>query len=110
MNSALLITSSLFLTTFIVLLYPLLTTLAPGRFAPDSLVHNTKNAVKLAFFISLPPLFLFLNNGTELIVANLNLMNTLIFDVNISIKFDHYSIIFTPIALYVTWSILEFAS
>nr|QHB76140.1 NADH dehydrogenase subunit 5 [Pagrus caeruleostictus] len=107
--SSLMMASSL-ITIFLLLSYPVLTTLSPNPQKDDWALLKVKTAVKLAFFISLLPLFLFLNEGAEAIITNWNWMNTLTFDVNISFKFDHYSIIFTPIALYVTWSILEFAS
>nr|YP_001491276.1 NADH dehydrogenase subunit 5 [Lethrinus obsoletus]BAF51787.1 NADH dehydrogenase subunit 5 [Lethrinus obsoletus]BAQ20900.1 NADH dehydrogenase subunit 5 [Lethrinus obsoletus] len=105
----LMMTSSLIII-FSLLAYPVLTTLTPTPQGPNWALTHVKTAVKLAFFVSLLPLCLFLNEGAETIVTNWTWMNTLTFDINISFKFDHYSIIFTPIALYVTWSILEFAS
>nr|YP_009312279.1 NADH dehydrogenase subunit 5 [Crossocheilus reticulatus]ADP24333.1 NADH dehydrogenase subunit 5 [Crossocheilus reticulatus]BAV71676.1 NADH dehydrogenase subunit 5 [Crossocheilus reticulatus] len=104
---ALIMHSSLLLIFFI-LMYPLFTTLNPNQ-QESKLAEMAKTAVSSAFFISLLPLMIFLNLKTEGIITNWHWMNTQTFDINISFKFDHYSLIFVPIALYVTWSILEFA-
>nr|QPZ47246.1 NADH dehydrogenase subunit 5 [Thymallus thymallus] len=110
MHPTTLILSSTLLMIFALLIYPLMTTLNPNPRQGDWALTHVKTAVKMAFLVSLIPLFIFLDQGTETIITNWQWMNTSAFDVNLSFKFDHYSIIFTPIALYVTWSILEFAS
>nr|YP_010355007.1 NADH dehydrogenase subunit 5 [Rhinogobius filamentosus]UOG84855.1 NADH dehydrogenase subunit 5 [Rhinogobius filamentosus] len=104
-----LMTTSLIII-FTLLLYPVITTLSPSPKDDTWALTQVKTAVKLAFIISLLPLSLFLAEGTETVITNWSWTNTLMFDMNISLKFDFYSIIFTPVALYVTWSILEFAS
>nr|YP_009117972.1 NADH dehydrogenase subunit 5 [Pomacanthus xanthometopon]AJE75225.1 NADH dehydrogenase subunit 5 [Pomacanthus xanthometopon] len=110
MHSTSLVMTSSLLIIFTLLTYPVLTTFNPHPLKTNWALAQVKTAVKLAFFVSLLPLSLFLNEGAEAIITSWNWTNTTTFDVNISFKFDHYSIIFTPIALYVTWSILEFAS
>nr|YP_009185772.1 NADH dehydrogenase subunit 5 [Opsariichthys acutipinnis]ALO64315.1 NADH dehydrogenase subunit 5 [Opsariichthys acutipinnis] len=109
MNSTTLIMSSSLVLVLAILIYPLLTTLSPSPQKPEWANTHVKTAVSTSFFISLLPLMIFLDQGVESITTNWHWMNTLAFDTNISFKFDHYSLIFTPIALYVTWSILEFA-
>nr|YP_010139248.1 NADH dehydrogenase subunit 5 [Gnathopogon herzensteini]QQK54702.1 NADH dehydrogenase subunit 5 [Gnathopogon herzensteini] len=109
MNSTTLIMSSSLVLVVAILIYPLLTTLNPKPQSPEWASTHVKNAVSTAFFISLLPLMIFLDQGMESVSTNWHWMNTQMFDTNISFKFDHYSLIFTPIALYVTWSILEFA-
>nr|YP_163865.1 NADH dehydrogenase subunit 5 [Anguilla bicolor bicolor]BAD78020.1 NADH dehydrogenase subunits 5 [Anguilla bicolor bicolor] len=103
LNSSLLIILTL-------LIYPIMMTLNPNPVKKDWAVTHVKTAVQTAFFVSLIPLFLFLDQGMETVLTNWQWANTMTFDLNTSFKFDHYSIIFTPVALYVTWSILEFAS
>nr|WAW79777.1 NADH dehydrogenase subunit 5 [Gobiobotia filifer] len=109
MNSMTLIMSSSFILVITILIIPLLTTLSPKPKGPEWAGTSVKTAVSTAFFVSLLPLMIFLDQGAESVTTNWHWMNTHMFDTNISFKFDHYSLIFTPIALYVTWSILEFA-
>nr|YP_009024941.1 NADH dehydrogenase subunit 5 [Amphiprion percula]AHN52613.1 NADH dehydrogenase subunit 5 [Amphiprion percula]BAV14435.1 NADH dehydrogenase subunit 5 [Amphiprion percula] len=102
--------TSCMILVFFILSYPILTSLSPKPMKTDWAISHVKKAVKLAFFISLLPLFLFLNQGTETIMTDWKWMGTDTFNLYISLKFDFFSTIFTPIALFVTWSILEFAS
>nr|UEX93180.1 NADH dehydrogenase subunit 5 [Gymnothorax fimbriatus] len=110
MYSTTLMFNTTLLLVLIVLSYPVITTMSPTPLKKTWALLQVKTAVQLAFFISLLPLCIFLDQGVEAITTNWSWTNTMTFDLNTSFKFDQFSIIFTPIALYVTWSILEFAS
>lgn len=100
------------LSYFIILLllfYPLILPLTQKVF-DKNLENHTKWAIKLSFFISLIPLTLFIDQGVQTIITNISWINLPQFNINISFKFDIYSVIFTSVALYVTWSILDFTS
>nr|ATL15908.1 NADH dehydrogenase subunit 5 [Johnius amblycephalus] len=92
----------------VILAYPLFTTLKPETQDPEWCLSQVKLAIETAFYMSLLPLFSFLSNGSETMISNLTWFETLTFNINISFKFDHYSLIFIPVALYVTWAIMEF--
>nr|YP_010430995.1 NADH dehydrogenase subunit 5 [Fundulus dispar] len=102
--------SSSLLLVLIILFLPLLPTPFSTPSKPLCALLTFKTIVKWAFFLSLLPLLLFLNQGLETVLYTSTWMNTLTFDIPLSFKFDLYSCIFIPVALYVTWSIMEFAS
>nr|AGN71125.1 NADH dehydrogenase subunit 5 [Crinia signifera] len=89
--------------TLIVLLLPLLNTNSP------LFNYNTKNAVKTAFFISLVPLMIFTAQGPESILISWTWLLPASTNLSLSLQFDFYSITFSPIALFVAWSIIEYS-
>nr|YP_009944776.1 NADH dehydrogenase subunit 5 [Pitta sordida]QOD96365.1 NADH dehydrogenase subunit 5 [Pitta sordida] len=81
------------------------------------LLFNTKNspsiitlAVKTSFLTSLIPMTVFLHSNLESIISHWEWKLTTNFKIPISLKMDLYSLTFFPIALFVTWSILQFAT
>nr|CBJ55464.1 NADH dehydrogenase subunit 5 [Dasyurus geoffroii] len=68
-----------------------------------------KTMVKLAFFTSLVPANPFYYSGQESTITNWQWFSMNTFNLTMSFKLDIFSIIFIPVALYVTWSILEFS-
>nr|WNH21436.1 NADH dehydrogenase subunit 5 [Diapterus auratus] len=104
------ILSTSLLLIFALLSFPLLTTLSPEPVHQGWALSHVKVAIQAAFFLSLLPLTIFLKSDYQTIVTTWTWTNTITFPIVLSFKFDFYSTIFMPVALYVTWSILEFAS
>nr|YP_009178839.1 NADH dehydrogenase subunit 5 [Lanius cristatus]ALJ78627.1 NADH dehydrogenase subunit 5 [Lanius cristatus] len=66
--------------------------------------------VKTSFLISLIPMTIFLHSGTESLALLWEWKFITNFKIPISITMDFYSLTFFPIALFVSWSILQFAT
>lgn len=87
---------------FFLLLLPLTTALFPGFFNPNRDTHRITTAIKLAFFTSLFPLFIHLSTGIEITADLLEWLKPHSFHATLHLYLDFYSIVFTPIALFVT--------
>nr|YP_008757999.1 NADH dehydrogenase subunit 5 [Takydromus sexlineatus]AGW31756.1 NADH dehydrogenase subunit 5 [Takydromus sexlineatus] len=98
------------LTVFFILLHPIFTTMTPIPLLLGWSLMYAKTAVQLAFKVSLIPLAMFINFGMEASTTNFTWTNIANMDISISLVLDMYSLSFIPISLFVTWSILEFAS
>nr|YP_009230444.1 NADH dehydrogenase subunit 5 [Primolius maracana]AIA23847.1 NADH dehydrogenase subunit 5 [Primolius maracana] len=106
MEMALLL-NTLMLLTLATILTP---TLLPA------LLYTSKNSpktitltIKTAFIISLTPMVLFTYSGLESITSHWEWKFIMNFKIPLSFKMDQYSLLFFPIALFVTWSILQFS-
>ncbi|YP_009107833.1 NADH dehydrogenase subunit 5 (mitochondrion) [Haemorhous mexicanus] len=104
---------SLALNTFMILT---LVTLSTPILLP-LLSHNFKNTpdtitntVKTSFLISLIPMTIHIYSGTESLTLLWEWKFIMNFKIPISLKMDFYSLTFFPIALFVSWSILQFAT
>nr|YP_009113999.1 NADH dehydrogenase subunit 5 [Protobothrops maolanensis]AGS43683.1 NADH dehydrogenase subunit 5 [Protobothrops maolanensis] len=72
-------------------------------------LNNTKYTLMLTFMISMVPLNSLMNNNCELTMTLPPLITTPTENINITITLDTLSLIFIPMALFITWSITEFS-
>nr|YP_009117096.1 NADH dehydrogenase subunit 5 [Pelotretis flavilatus]AGI78921.1 NADH dehydrogenase subunit 5 [Pelotretis flavilatus] len=93
---------------FVLLTFPLLTSLSPFPRGKDWARSHVQKAVKMSFFISILPALLSLCNDKAIVTVYTSL-STNAFNFDLSLVLDTYSTVFTSVALLVTWSILEFA-
>nr|QGM79768.1 NADH dehydrogenase subunit 5 [Actinodura cyanouroptera] len=68
------------------------------------------NTVKTSFLISLIPMTIHIYSGTDCLLTLWEWKFIMNFKIPISLKMDFYSLTFFPIALFVSWSILQFAT
>nr|YP_009305730.1 NADH dehydrogenase subunit 5 [Moho braccatus]ANT45533.1 NADH dehydrogenase subunit 5 [Moho braccatus] len=68
------------------------------------------NTVKTSFMISLVPMTIYMYSGTESLIYLWEWKYIMNFKIPITLKLDFYSLTFFPIALFVSWSILQFAT
>nr|YP_009107638.1 NADH dehydrogenase subunit 5 [Serinus albogularis]AIU44837.1 NADH dehydrogenase subunit 5 [Serinus albogularis] len=104
---------SLVLNTFMLLTLATLSTpilfplLSPNLKNTPNIITNT---VKTSFLISLIPMTIHIYSGTESLISLWEWKFIMNFKIPISLKMDFYSLTFFPIALFVSWSILQFAT
>nr|UFK32289.1 NADH dehydrogenase subunit 5 [Anthus cervinus] len=104
---------SLVLNTFMLL--TLATLLTPILFPllSDNLKNTPTtitNTVKTSFLLSLIPMTIYMYSGTESLTSIWEWKYIMNFKIPVSLKMDFYSLTFFPIALFVSWSILQFAT
>nr|YP_009543770.1 NADH dehydrogenase subunit 5 [Glossobalanus marginatus]AXZ97170.1 NADH dehydrogenase subunit 5 [Glossobalanus marginatus] len=70
---------------------------------------TTTSLTKWAFIISTIPTLILLSNHLSISSTNWSWLSIDAFSLSVSFRYDIYSILFSSIALFITWSILEFS-
>jgi len=99
---------TLTLTSLIILTLPITITLLQNN-KTNCFLYITKIAVTYAFAISLIPTLLFLQSNQEAYISNWHWITIQTLKLSLSFKLDFFSLTFMPIALFITWSIIEFS-
>nr|YP_010933684.1 NADH dehydrogenase subunit 5 [Ptychadena beka]WKT10804.1 NADH dehydrogenase subunit 5 [Ptychadena beka]WKT10817.1 NADH dehydrogenase subunit 5 [Ptychadena beka]WKT10830.1 NADH dehydrogenase subunit 5 [Ptychadena beka]WKT10843.1 NADH dehydrogenase subunit 5 [Ptychadena beka]WKT10856.1 NADH dehydrogenase subunit 5 [Ptychadena beka] len=87
----------------IIIIFPLLTTSSPNFMAAAS------KAVKHAFIVSLLPLCLTISETTTGFINKIPWFDIFLTSLDFVFKFDMFPTIFLPVALFVTWNIMEYS-
>nr|UNH57982.1 NADH dehydrogenase subunit 5 [Eliomys quercinus] len=100
--------SSFTLLMLTILTYPIFLSLTNPNDNP-TFPQYVKMSIILAFTFSLIPTLMFIHSGYETVISNWHWTSINGFKISMSLKTDFFSIMFIPVALFVTWSIMEFS-
>nr|YP_010028987.1 NADH dehydrogenase subunit 5 [Grammomys dolichurus]QOU09778.1 NADH dehydrogenase subunit 5 [Grammomys dolichurus] len=103
------ITTASILMIFVILLMPVLISMTNlTKYINFPLYVTT--SIKYSFILSLLPTLLFFHSNTEYMITSWHWMTMNSLKLSVSMKMDYFSILFLPVALFVTWSIMQFSS
>nr|YP_009754760.1 NADH dehydrogenase subunit 5 [Megaerops niphanae]QIP52808.1 NADH dehydrogenase subunit 5 [Megaerops niphanae] len=102
-----LFTSSMLLSLLILTMPVMMSNL--NTYTKNSYPNYVKTMVSYAFMTSLVPTIIFIQSGQDMVISNWHWMTIQTMKLTLSFKLDYFSMIFMPVALFVTWSIMEFS-
>nr|QOS02570.1 NADH dehydrogenase subunit 5 [Myotis bombinus] len=100
--------STLMLLSLMILTLPLM-------FSPNKTLNHysypeyAKTMIFYSFVASMPPTIMFTQSTQETMISNWYWMTIHTMKFSISFKLDFFSMMFVPVALFITWSIMEFS-
>nr|YP_009184514.1 NADH dehydrogenase subunit 5 [Tolypeutes tricinctus]ALO62588.1 NADH dehydrogenase subunit 5 [Tolypeutes tricinctus] len=100
--------ATLTITTLVILTIPI--TLSFSKvYKTKTYPHYVTTAISYAFMTSMIPATMLMQSGQEMYISNWHWMTIQSMKLSLSFKLDFFSLTFVPIALFVTWSIMEFS-
>nr|YP_009424278.1 NADH dehydrogenase subunit 5 [Sundasciurus lowii]ARH02645.1 NADH dehydrogenase subunit 5 [Sundasciurus lowii] len=100
--------SSFIMLSLTSLIFPIFLTMT-NKYTNNNFPNYVKNTIIYAFMFSMIPTLMFIYSGYEMIISNWHWMTIQTFNLTMSFKLDYFSMLFMPVALFVTWSIMEFS-
>nr|QHV35765.1 NADH dehydrogenase subunit 5 [Hyperoodon ampullatus]QHV36012.1 NADH dehydrogenase subunit 5 [Hyperoodon ampullatus]QHV36246.1 NADH dehydrogenase subunit 5 [Hyperoodon ampullatus]QHV37091.1 NADH dehydrogenase subunit 5 [Hyperoodon ampullatus] len=100
--------TSFTLLTLLILTTPLLMS-NTNFYESNKYQHYVKNITLCAFIISLVPATMYLHTNQEALISNWHWVTIQTLKLTLSFKMDYFSLTFMPVALFITWSIMEFS-
>nr|YP_010944648.1 NADH dehydrogenase subunit 5 [Rhogeessa aeneus]WMB97555.1 NADH dehydrogenase subunit 5 [Rhogeessa aeneus] len=100
--------STMMLLALVILILPLVNN--PNKHSNYNYYPEyVKMMISYSFMMSLPPTIMFIQSGEEMVISNWHWMTIQTMKLSLSFKLDFFSMMFMPIALFITWSIMEFS-
>nr|YP_009442648.1 NADH dehydrogenase subunit 5 [Myotis riparius]ATO90426.1 NADH dehydrogenase subunit 5 [Myotis riparius] len=96
--------STLMLLSLAILILPIMSTSNNHSYP-----QYAKTMIFYSFMASLPPTIMFIQSGQEMMISNWYWMTIQTMKLTLSFKMDFFSMMFMPVALFITWSIMEFS-